>query len=157
MGLELPYEVLIKHYTSSYSAARAALLEAWAFFRCRRDWLATDLCQPIYETWMDEAVARGRIDAPGFFDDPMLRHAWLGSQWVGDGPGAIDPLKEVGAARERVELGISTLAEETMLHDGGDWETKHAQRVKEHKLRQDGGLVALPAPAAQETPEEEAA
>lgn len=141
VALELPYEVLIKHFTSSYSAARAALLEAWSHFRCRRDWLATYLCQPIYETWMMEAVALGRIGAPGFFDDALLRHAWLGSQWVGDGPGAIDPLKEVTAAEKRLEIGVSTLAEETMLHDGGDWESKHNQQVKEHKLRAEGGLL----------------
>jgi lambda family phage portal protein len=148
MALELPYEVLIKHFQSSYSAARAALLEAWAHFRCRRDWLATYLCQPIYETWMEEAIALGRIVAPGFFFDPLLRHAWLGCQWVGDGPGSIDPLKEVQAARDRVALGISTLAEETMLHDGGDWEQKHAQRVKEETLRRESGLATLPAPEA---------
>lgn len=145
MALELPYEVLIKHFQSSYSAARAALLEAWAHFRCRRDWLATYLCQPIYEVWIEEAIALGRIVAPGFFFDPLVRHAWLGCQWVGDGPGSIDPLKEVGAARERVELSISTLAEETMLHDGGDWEVKHAQRVKEETLRRQSGLATLPA------------
>ncbi|MCI0430773.1 MAG: hypothetical protein L0210_09575, partial [Rhodospirillales bacterium] len=47
------------------------------------------------------------------------------------------------------------LAEETMLHDGGDWETKHAQRVKEHKLRQEGGLIAPPAPASPSKAEED--
>lgn len=148
MALELPYEVLIKHFQSSYSAARAALLEAWAHFRCRRDWLATHLCQPIYEVWMEEAIALGRIIAPGFFFDPLVRYAWLGSQWVGDGPGSIDPLKEVQAAAARVDLSISTLAEETMLHDGGDWELKLAQRVNEEGMRKAGGLAASPAPAA---------
>jgi lambda family phage portal protein len=147
MALELPYEVLIKHFQSSYSAARAALLEAWAHFRCRRDWLATYLCQPIYETWMEEAIALGRIVAPGFFFDPLVRHAWLGCQWVGDGPGSIDPLKEVDAAKGRVELGISTLAEETMAHDGGDWETKNAQRAKEKRLRKEAGVEEEPPPA----------
>jgi lambda family phage portal protein len=148
MALELPYEVLIKHFQSSYSAARAALLEAWAHFRCRRDWLATHLCQPIYEVWLEEAIALGRIVAPGFFFDPLLRHAWCQCQWVGDGPGSIDPLKEVLAAKERVALPISTLAEETMLHDGGDWDLKLAQRVKEEKLRKEGGLTSSPAPEA---------
>jgi lambda family phage portal protein len=148
MALELPYEVLIKHFQSSYSAARAALLEAWAHFRCRRDWLATHLCQPIYEAWLEEAIALGRIVAPGFFFDPLVRFAWCQCQWVGDGPGSIDPLKEVQAARERVDLGISTLAEECMQNDGGDYELKHAQRVKENKMRQEGGLTPAQAPAS---------
>ncbi|WP_061790678.1 phage portal protein, partial [Herbaspirillum rubrisubalbicans] len=55
VNLELPFEVLIKHYTASYSAARAAMLDAWKFFRVRRAWLASNFCQPIYETWLAEA------------------------------------------------------------------------------------------------------
>ena len=38
-ALEIPYEVLIKEFTSSYSASRGALLEAWKMFRMRREWL----------------------------------------------------------------------------------------------------------------------
>src|SRR6185295_10087417 len=39
-GLGVPHEVIVKHFTSSYSAARAALLEAWRFFRNRRAFTA---------------------------------------------------------------------------------------------------------------------
>ena len=48
-ALEIPYELLIKHFTASYSASRASLLEAWKMFRMRRQWLADSFCQPIYE------------------------------------------------------------------------------------------------------------
>jgi capsid protein len=47
VALELPFEVLIKHFTASYSAARSALLEAWKFYRTRRSWLAESFCQPV--------------------------------------------------------------------------------------------------------------
>ncbi|MBV2206648.1 MAG: phage portal protein [Pseudomonas sp.] len=136
-ALEIPFEVLIKHFNSSYSAARAALLDAWQFFRGRRDWLATYFCQPIFEAWLEEAVAIGRIQAPGFFADAALRRAWCMGSWVGDGPGSIDPAKEVAAARERVDLGISTIAAESILHDGVDWRVKHKQRVIEESARRD--------------------
>ncbi|XJI81796.1 phage portal protein (plasmid) [Escherichia coli] len=66
-ALELPYELLVKHFTASYSASRAALLEAWKMFRMRRDWMVQSFCQPIYEEWLTEAVAKGRVIAPGFF------------------------------------------------------------------------------------------
>lgn len=135
VALELPFEVLIKHFTASYSAARAALLDAWRFFRGRRDWLASNFCQPIYELWLEEAVAIGRIQAPGFFTDPAIRKAWCGSVWVGDGPGSIDPLKEAQAAEKRIELEISTTATESLMHDGVPWEVKHAQRAKEVAAR----------------------
>ena len=130
-GLNIPHEVLSKHFQSSYSAARAALMDAWRTFNIRRKWLASKFCQPIYEEWLADEVASGRIAAPGFFADALVRAAWCGATWSGDGPGALDPLKEAKAARERMSLGITTLAEETVAHDGGDWETKHRQRVRE--------------------------
>ena len=138
--LQIPYEVLVKHYTASYSAARAALLDAWRFFRARRDWLATEFCQPVYEAWLDEAVATGYVSAPGYFADPLVRKAWAGATWVGDGPGAIDPLKEALAAKERVALSISTLAAESVLHDGIEWDVKLRQRQRERQKLEAAGL-----------------
>ena len=63
-ALEIPYEVLIKEFDSSYSASRAALLEAWEAFKMRRQWFVDDFCQPVNEVWLAEAVALGRIKAP---------------------------------------------------------------------------------------------
>lgn len=154
VALELPFEVLIKHYTASYSAARAAMLEAWKFFKIRRMWLADNFCQPVYEAWLAEAVATGRLAAPGFFADPAIRKAWCGAVWLGDGPGSIDPLKEANAIEKRIDIGLTTLAEETAAYDGGDWEAKHAQRVKEHRMRSEAGLLktATGAPAPPDVP-----
>ena len=142
VALEIPFEVLIKHYTSSYTAARAATLEAWKFFRGRRAWLATQFCQPVYEAWLEEAVALGRVVAPGFFADPARRRAWCGAQWIGDGPGSIDPQKEVAAAAERIALGISTREKESIEYDGIPWDQKHRQLAKERQMREDDGLDA---------------
>ena len=144
VGLELPFEVLIKNFNSSYSAARASLLDAWRFFRGRRDWMATAFCQPVYELWLEEAVALGRVRAPGFFADPAYRRAWCAAVWTGDGPGSIDPNKEISAAVERINAGVSTLAAESLGFDGGDWETKHRQRVRETEARRAAGLEADP-------------
>jgi lambda family phage portal protein len=133
-ALELPYEVLMKAFESSYSAARAALLEAWRFFRTRRAWLAMMFCQPVYEAWLEEAVARGRVDAPGFFDDPALRAAYCGAEWIGDGPGQIDPLKEVQAARERIDGNLSNHTLETLEMRGMDWAEVYGQLQAEREL-----------------------
>lgn len=164
MAIGIPYEVLVMHYQSSYSAARGALLMAWRFFMGWRDWLATNLCQLVYELWLADEVAEGRIAAAGFFADDVVRHAWCGAQWVGDGPGSIDPTKEVEAAEKRVALGISTLQAESILHDGVDWETKHRQRVKEIAAQKRDGITpaasaapaaAAPAPADDEQEDDE--
>ena len=141
MALEIPFELLVKHFTASYSAARAALEEAWDYFNRRRHWLATMLCQPVYEAVIAEAVASGRLSAPGFFTDPMLRKAWLSSTWNGDAASQLDPVKEVEASRKRVELRISTRSEECARLTGGDWEAKLPQMVKEEALLKEGGLL----------------
>jgi lambda family phage portal protein len=141
VALELPFELLIKHFTASYSAARAALEEAWDYFSRRRHWLATSLCQPVYEAVITEAVATGRLHAPGFFSDPMVRVAWLGSEWSGDAPSQLDPLKEINAAAARVNLRISTRAEECSRLTGGDWEAKLPQMIKEQRLLEESSLL----------------
>lgn len=145
VALELPFEVLVKHYTSSYTAARAAVLDAWRFFKLRRWWLSVNFCQPVYELVMDEAVANGRLAAPGYFTDPLIRRAWLGCQWVGDAPGAIDPLKEAQASEKNLQIGRTTLAKETMAYDGSNWADNHRQQAREAEARRRDGLVAPPA------------
>ncbi len=134
VALELPYEVLVKNFLSSYSASRAALLDAWKFFKKRRKWLANNFCQPVYEVWLAEAIALGRIDAPGFFLDPMVRKAYCGALWHGDGPGSIDPLKEANAVEKRLDIKLTSLAEEKSAYDGGDWEQTVQQRNKEIEI-----------------------
>lgn len=145
MALEMPFEVLTMHFQSSYSAARAALLMAWKGFRSRRDFLVTYLCQPVFELWLADEVAEGRIHAPGFFADPITRAAWCAAVWTGDGPGSIDPAKEVDAAQKRVDMGISTKQAESILHDGVEWQQKHVQRVKEINAEKRDGIYFPPA------------
>lgn len=142
VGIGLPYEVLVKHFTSSYSASRAAILQAWQTFKQRRDFISTSFCAPVYEAWMEEAIALGRISAPGFFDDVSVRRAYLGAEWIGDAPAQIDPLKEIQAAQLRIEVGTSDLKSETMELRGKDWEDVQRQRAKEHKVRVEAGLEA---------------
>lgn len=141
VALQLPFEILIKHFTSSYSAARAALLEAWKYFLTEREWLAGSFNQSIFENWMYEAVAVGRVKAPGFFSDPAITRAYCKADWIGPAKGMIDELKEVEAAKERISLTLTTHAEETSQLTGGDWESKVRQLGKERKLKESAGLL----------------
>jgi lambda family phage portal protein len=131
MALEIPVEVLIMHFQSSYTAARGAMLMAAKFWRRRRDRLVTNICAPVHEIWLSEEIAAGRIAAPGFFADPVVRAAWCAGVWTGDGPGSLDPQKEVTAAQARVDMEISTLDAESVAYDGVPWKVKHRQRTKE--------------------------
>jgi lambda family phage portal protein len=140
-AIEVPYELLIKHFTASYSASRAALLESWKMFRMRRQWLVQSFCQPIYEEWLSEAVAKGRIEAPGFFEDEAVRSAWCGAKWHGPSQGQLDPLKEANAAKVRVEQEFSTREQEAAEMNGGSWDEIHEVRAREEKKRLEDNTI----------------
>ncbi|MCM1165669.1 MAG: phage portal protein [Ruminococcus sp.] len=133
-ALEIPYELLVKNFTASYSASRGALLEAWKSFSTYRNWLAKDFCQPIYEEWLAEAVAKGRIIAPGFFSDISIRKAYSGAEWNGPAQGLLNPVQEVQAAELRVNNGFSTRARESREMNGSDFYKNARQRKREESI-----------------------
>ena len=155
-ALEIPVDLLLKQFNASYSASRAALLEAWKAFKMRRDWLADQFCRPVYEVWMSEAVARGRIYAPGFFTNPAIRAAYLGSEWLGPSQGQLDPVKEITAEILACGEGFSTHEQSTIRLNGGQWDANVEQLRRENEKL--GGNAPDPhqtGTTSQETPEAE--
>ncbi len=127
-GLNMPYELLMKDFSkTNYSSARAALLEAWRFFKGRRQWLATYFMAPVYTIWLEEAVNAGLVDAPGFYDNMA---AYTRARWIGPGRGWVDPAKEALAAELRMDNLLSTLEDEC-AEQGLDWEEVLEQRAIE--------------------------
>lgn len=120
-SMEIPYEVLMHRYDHNYTASRSAMLDFWKVVRRYRQHFINRFNQPIYEQWLAEAVALGRIQAPGFFDDPAIRDAWCGCQWIGTSQGHVQPVQEANAAKIRMETGISTGEQEAMEYNGGDF------------------------------------
>ena len=136
-SMGMPKEVVLKKYESNYTAARAALLDFWRTVRIYRARFNTSFNQPIYEQWLSEAVAAGRIEAPGFFDDPAVRQAWCGCMWIGASMGHVDPLKEVNAAEARIRNNITTQEQEASEYNGNDWATNIRQRRREIEALKD--------------------
>jgi lambda family phage portal protein len=137
-SLGLPYELLIQHFTKSYSAARTAMLNAWKVFLTRRTFMINHFCNIVYEIWMEEAVLRERIIAPGFLDDPLKRMAWLENMWIGPTQGQIDPTKETTAAQARVDGHFSTIAIES-AGLGYDFD-QNIKQIKKERTK----IAALP-------------
>ena len=150
-SLEIPKEMLLKQFNSSYSASRAALLEFWNMVKMRREWFVADWCRPIYEIFIYEAVARGRLKAPGFFDDPVKRKAWLGANFVGPSQGMLDPTKEIEAEQKMCENGFSTRADSAIKLNGSDYyKNIDALKLENEKLFK----VAIPEAPVQEPSKE---
>lgn len=139
-ALGVPFEVLIAHFSASYSASRAALEMAWQFYRDRRNWLAARLCQPVYEWMLDEAVLRGRLQAPGYFADPRIRAAWRRAQWIGPSRISLDPFKEARADEILIDMGAKTIDQVCQETTGGTFESKADQRARETTRRRADGV-----------------
>jgi lambda family phage portal protein len=152
--LGLPYELLIQHFTKSYSAARTAMLNAWKVFNTRRGFMINHFCDIIYELWMEEAVLRERVIAPGFLTDPLMRKAYLGNLWIGPAPGQIDPTKETVAAQAKVDGNFSTVAIESAAM-GHDFDKNIKQRKREAKKIAEINKILTPVVAIPATSIEE--
>ena len=138
-ALEIPVEVLLSNFNASYSASKASLEEVWKMYLMRRSWIVANFCQPIFEEWLDEAVAKGYIKLKGYFDNPLIRKAYQQAEWYGETQSQLDPYKEVKAAELRIATGISTVAREARAINGSDWKDNVEQRKIEKKAME--GLI----------------
>ncbi len=103
----MPIEVLLMKFNANYSASRAALVTFWRIAQIWRDEMAADWLNPIYESWLSEEIAAGKIKAPGW-SDPVLRAAWKNNAWIGAPMPNIDPLREAKANKENLDMSATT-------------------------------------------------
>ncbi len=100
---------------------------------------------------MEEAVASGRLNRPGFFSDPIVRRAYCGAEWIGPQRASLNPKQESEADANDVENGFKTIEQVCIERTGGEFEKKNAQRAKEQRMRKAAGLneaAKAPPPAA---------
>lgn len=144
-GLNLSYEQLSRDYSkTNYSSARAAMLEAWRFFRGRREAIAGKFATQVYALWLEEAIQRGDVElppgAPSFYE---AKAAWTRCRWIGPGQGHIDPLKEAKGTEVELKNWLTTLEEECAKR-GLDYEEVLEQRALEQRLMDEMGLRQEP-------------
>lgn len=141
-GLHVPYEPFAKDYRqSTYSSARASMLEGWRYYMGGRKIIASRFASQIFGLWFEEMLHRGRLTLPrkanrGFYE---AKAAWLNCSWIGQGRLAIDGLKEVKEAVLRIESGLSSYEKEFALM-GEDYQETFAQQVREQEERKAAGL-----------------
>ncbi len=121
-ALEIAPEVLLKKFSNNFSASKGALNETWKAFRMRRKWFVNDFCQEIYVLWFNEAVSTGRIKAPGYFNDVLVKKAYTSVTWNGPAQGMLNPVQEVNAAVGRINEGLSTHEDECISMNGSDFD-----------------------------------
>ncbi len=139
-GLNIPYELLVKDFSkTSYSSARASMLEAWRYFNNRRRWLTETWLKPVYELWLEEAINTGHIQAPNYYSH---KYAYSRARFIFGGRGWVDPVKEAQAALIRIQAGLSTMEKEC-AEQGEDYEEILDQQAIEMAMRKERGLPAI--------------
>ncbi len=142
-AIGIPSELLLKHFTASYSASKAALLMFANWVAGEQVGLVRDFCRPAYELLIDEGVANGRLVLPGYQSDPMRRAAYLQCYWHGAPIGEIDELKAANAAGKRIEHRLSNRTIEAR-RQGHDVNQVRQGLITERQKDITGGLVDEP-------------
>lgn len=146
-ALSIPVEVLEMSFNANYSASRAALIQFWMTIDKWRAHFAAQFLQPLYESWFAEEAKAGRINAPGFNGPlPIIRRAWLATDWIGQSMPSIDPLKDANADNVRIEQGATTRERVAQKYNGSDFYDNAERQAREREA------MPTPAPEAPREP-----
>jgi lambda family phage portal protein len=112
-AMGVTYEQLTGDLTQvNYSSIRAGLLE----FRRRVEALqhgviVHQMCRPIWNAWMDQAVLEGSLALPGYATDAKVRRDYQACKWIPQGWQWVDPLKEADAMKAAIRCGLMSRSE----------------------------------------------
>jgi len=147
----VPYELLVQLYQASFSASQAANNNAKSNFKVERSGVVRDFCQPVYETLFDEAVLKGWIHAPGYFDNPLIRRAYTRAKWNGPGMPHIDLGRSAANYEKMQALAYVTASEATSELTGGNYYENIQERGREIAAAKEAGLNVAAAEAMTNT------
>ena len=137
-GIGLSYEIMSRDFTkASFSAARQGMLEDRKTFEPIQNFMASHLCQAIYEEFLDAAVLAGLLNIPDYFKN---RQNYTRVEWITPGWSWIDPEKEVNADIKAIQNGGKTLAQ-WCAERGYDWREQLQQMALEKETAEKLGLV----------------
>jgi len=149
----LPYEMLMKKYGQSFSATKAANAIATTKFQIRRGRFVGDFCQPILVAMEDEAILKGYVNAPGYFDNPLMRLAWQRCKWSGIGMPQVDLKDAIETSEKAIALALSTASEQASQLNGSNYMDNLAVRAREIEAARSFGLPEATATAMTKTAE----
>ena len=99
--------------------------------------LVTQFCQPTLRWWLDEAVLTGRLDLPGYADEP---EQYLDVTWTPSGWAWINPKDDIEAKQTAVRCGF-TSREAVCAEQGEDASQIDQQQARDNVRADAAGLV----------------
>jgi capsid protein len=126
----MPVEVLLMKFGQNYSASRAALLLFYRVAEIYRMNIDIDFMTPLYDNWLAEEIADGRVSCPGW-SDPILRAAWLKHTIIAAPVPNIDPYKSMMANKGNIEISATTVDRAAQETNGSNGKSNRAANARQ--------------------------
>jgi lambda family phage portal protein len=141
-GTGANYSTIARDYDGSYSSQRQELVEGWANYQVLTAEFIKALAQPVWETFVQMAVADGLVKVPADIDPITLDDALF----IGPSMPWIDPLKEVKGNSEG-ERNAYIAGPEIIRRRGGNPRDVLEQEARWRRMLKDKGLIVSSDPA----------
>ena len=103
----------------------------WPIVMRRRERIAAPFVQAVYEAWLEEAIAEGRIALRGGYRAFLAnKQKIVWAEWRGPEQPSADPYKDALANKVNLETGATTL-QRIYAAKGLDWEEEIDQAGRE--------------------------
>lgn len=136
LSFGLPLEVAFLDFSrTSYSSARAALLQAHQIWTLQQEMMAR-YCSDVFAWWLMREIRAGRVTA----NKDALKHSWVTPSWAW-----IDPDKELKAALAAIDAGLDTYTR-VGATQGRDFKAMQQTRKEEDDLKRKLGLPITRSP-----------
>ncbi len=145
--MEIPPEIMRLLFQSNFSASRQANNEFNIYLSYISWKFGNDFCQPIYEEFITASALSNQLITPGFLNaywngEWKILRGWFNSEWTGLSRPSVDLLKDVNAAKEAINLRVSTYEQQCRKISGMSFRTIVKKLQRETSLLEKSGLTA---------------
>jgi lambda family phage portal protein len=153
-ALDMPLEIMLQKYSDiNYSNARTIILMFYVPIILEQAYFMDHSCEPTYENVLNDLVATGQIQAPGYIE---RKEDYLESEWTPPKREWIDPEKEAKGKKEELMMW-ATNPYAVCAAKGDDFDqnaeafARALKKVKELEERED---IKFPASWKEEGPKQ---
>ncbi len=108
-GVGLDYATVARDYSQgSYTSQRQGRLEKDQELDPIQLLLIDTVGRPVRKSFKTWLILEGKVEAPGFFSDPLWQWAYLKDEWQGPPKYWIDPVKQAAAAKILLDYKLTS-------------------------------------------------
>lgn len=134
MALDIPPEVLMSKYSTSFTAHKGALNDFVKSYTLKRHNFQRTVCYPVMLEIAKYLFESKMIEMPksDFMTNPITQMATLAGNWLGPVPGHINPLQEINALIAAKDNALTTPADAAAQYGSGEYEDYISEAIEQY-------------------------